>query len=99
MGRGIVDPIDDFRPTNPPSHPELLDELSRDFAAHKFDLRYVVRLIMNSRAYQLSSEPTDTNKDDELNFSHVLPRRLSAEQLIDAHYQVLGVQPKFNGYP
>jgi len=51
MGRGIVDPIDDFRATNPPSHPALLDSLSADFVKHKFDLRYAIRLIMNSRAY------------------------------------------------
>ncbi len=99
MGRGIVDPIDDFRPTNPPSHPELLDALTDEFVAHKFDLRWLVRTIMNSRTYQLSSEPNDTNKDDELNYSHVLPRRLTAEQLLDSQHQVLGVPTKFSGYP
>jgi hypothetical protein len=99
LGRGIVDPIDDFRPTNPPSHPALLDELSQDFAKHKFDLRHLIRLIMNSRAYQLSSEPTSDNADDLLNFSHAIPRRLSAEQLLDTQHQVLGVPAKFSGYP
>jgi hypothetical protein len=99
MGRGIVDPIDDFRPTNPPSHPELLDELTKEFVAHKFDLRWLITTIMNSRAYQLSAEPNETNADDELNYSHVLPRRLTAEQLLDAQHEVLGVPTKFNGYP
>lgn len=99
MGRGMVDPIDDFRPTNPPSHPELLDRLAKDFAAQKFDLRWLVRLVMNSQAYQLSSEPNETNRDDDLNYSHALPRRLTAEQLLDAQHQVLGVPAKFNGYP
>ncbi len=99
MGRGIVDPIDDFRPTNPPSHPALLDALAKDFVAHKFDLRYLIRLIMNSRAYQLASEPNDTNRDDEVNYSHVVPRRLAAEQMLDAQHQALGVPPKFTGYP
>src|SRR6185503_16795951 len=69
MGRGIVDPIDDFRATNPPSHPALLDSLAADFVKHKFDLRYLIRLIMNSRVYQLSAMPNDSNRDDDLNFS------------------------------
>jgi hypothetical protein len=99
LGRGIVDPIDDFRPTNPPSHPALLDELARDFAKHKFDLRHLIRLIMTSRTYQLSSEPAGDNGDDLINFSHALPRRLSAEQLLDTQHQVLGVPAKFSGYP
>jgi len=99
MGRGIVDPIDDFRPTNPPSHPALLEALTKDFVAHKFDLKYMVRLIMNSRAYQLSDEPVESNREDLVNYSHVIPRRLTAEQLIDAQHQVLGVPTKFSGYP
>lgn len=99
MGRGLVDPIDDFRPTNPASHPELMDQLAVDFAAHRFDLRHLIRLIMNSRTYQLAAEPNDTNAADELNYSHVLPRRLTAEQLLDAQHQVLAVPAKFTGYP
>lgn len=99
MGRGLVDPIDDFRPTNPASHPELLDQLARDFAAHRFDLRWLIRTVMNSRAYQLASEPNDTNRGDELNYSHVSLRRLTAEQLLDAQHQALAVPAKFNGYP
>ena len=99
MGRGLVDPIDDFRPTNPPSHPALLEKLSEDFVAHKFDLRWMIRRIMNSRAYQLSAEPNAANGDDEMNYSHVIPRRLSAEQLFDAQHQVLGVPARFAGYP
>jgi hypothetical protein len=99
LGRGIVDPIDDFRPTNPPSHPALLDELAQDFAKHRFDVRHLIRLIMNSRTYQFSSEPTGDNADDLLDFSHAIPRRLSAEQLLDTQHQVLGVPAKFSGYP
>jgi hypothetical protein len=99
MGRGLVDPIDDFRPTNPPSHPALLDELAEDFARHRFDLRRLIRLIMASRTYQVSPEPTPENADDTLNYSHALPRRLSAEQLLDTQHQVLGVPARFNGYP
>jgi hypothetical protein len=99
MGRGLVDPIDDFRPTNPATHPELLDRLAKDFAAQKFDLRWLIRTVMTSRTYQLSSEPNDTNAGDEINYSHVLSRRLTAEQLLDAQHQALAVPAKFNGYP
>ncbi len=99
MGRGLVDPIDDFRATNPASHPELLEELAREFAKHKYDLRWLIRLIVNSRAYQLSAEPNDTNRADEINYSHALVRRLSAEQLLDAQAHVTGAPITFQGYP
>jgi hypothetical protein len=99
MGRGIVDPIDDFRPTNPPSHPELLDQLSKDIVEHGYDLRYMIRLIMNSQAYQASAQPNSTNADDQINYSHALPRRLTAEQLFDAMHEVTGVAGEFGGYP
>lgn len=99
MGRGLVDPIDDFRPTNPASHPELLEQLARDFAGRKFDLRWLIRTIMRSQTYQLSAEPNDTNAGDEINYSHVLPRRLLAEQLLDSQHAALAVPAKFTGYP
>jgi hypothetical protein len=99
MGRGLVDPVDDFRATNPASHPELLDELSADFIAHGFDLRRTIRTIMNSRTYQLSAEPNDTNRDDEANFARAAERRLAAEPLLDAICQVLDTSVRFNGYP
>ncbi|HUG92121.1 MAG TPA: DUF1549 and DUF1553 domain-containing protein [Planctomycetaceae bacterium] len=99
LGRGIVDPIDDFRATNPPSHPGLLDELARGFVEHGFDLRRLVRTIMNSRTYQLSAVPNETNRDDEANFSRALVRRMSAEQLLDSLTRVTGVPVEFSGYP
>ena len=99
LGRGIVDPIDDFRATNPPSNPALLAALTDDFVTHRFDVQHLIRTIMASRTYQLSSEPNDTNRDDESNFSHAIIRRLSAEQLADAFSQVLGAKLEFNGYP
>ena len=99
MGRGIVDPIDDFRATNPPSHPELLDALAADFVRNNFDLRDLIRRIMNSRAYQLSAVPNDSNRDDDVNFSRAYVRRLTAEQLLDCQSEVAGVPVKFNGYP
>jgi len=99
MGRGLVDPPDDFRATNPASHPALLEALATDFVKHNFDLRYMIRLIMNSRAYQLASEPDETNQRDESNYSHTLIRRLTAEQLLDCQSQVAEVPLKFGGYP
>src|SRR5205807_5680623 len=84
LGRGIVDPIDDFRASNPAVNGPLLDALAKDFAAHRFDLRHVVRTIMNSRTYQLSAVPHETNRDDETNFSHATVRSLPAEVLLHA---------------
>lgn len=99
FGRGIVEPNDDFRASNPPANGPLLDALARDFIDHRFELRHLVRTIMNSRTYQLSATPNETNRDDEANCSHVLVRPLHAEQLLDALAQVTGVPVKFNRYP
>lgn len=99
MGRGIVDPIDDFRATNLPSHPELLDELTADFVSSGYDLKHLIRVIMNSRAYQTSSLPNETNAEDTINYSHALVRRLDAEEVLDALSAVAGVPLEFNGYP
>lgn len=99
LGRGLVEPIDDFRVTNPPSNPALLDVLARDLVTSGFDLRHLVRVIMNSRTYQLSSEPNKTNAADEANFARAIVRRLPAEKLLDAQCQVLDVAVELNGYP
>jgi hypothetical protein len=99
LGRGIVDPIDDFRATNPPSNPALLAALTDDCVAHRFDVQHLIRTIMTSRTYQLAADPNDTNRDDESNFSHAIIRRLSAEQLADSFSQVLAAKLNFNGYP
>jgi hypothetical protein len=99
IGRGLVEPVDDFRATNPPSHPALLAALAKDFAAGGFDLRELVRTIMTSRTYQLAAEPNETNRDDESNFSRAIVRRLSAEKLFDAQCRVLDLAADFNGYP
>jgi hypothetical protein len=98
MGRGLVDPIDDFRATNPPSNPALLEALADDLVASGFDLRHAIRTICASRAYQLASDPNATNLDDEANFARILPRRLSAEQLLDSVHLALGAVPTFEGY-
>jgi hypothetical protein len=99
MGRGLVDPVDDFRATNPASHPQLLDALTADFVKHRFDLRHVIRLVMNSRTYQLSSTPAPGSEGDAVNYSHVRVRRLGAEQLLDCESQASGVPLEFKGWP
>ena len=95
FGRGIVEPVDDFRSTNPPTHPELLDALARDFREHGYDLRHLMRRIVLSRTYQLSDRPNATNRDDVVNYSRLLPRPLDAEVLLDAVVDVTGVPETF----
>jgi hypothetical protein len=95
LGRGIVDPPDDMRITNPPSNPELLDALARDFVEHRFDLKHLVRTICTSRTYQLSGLPNAHNANDAQNFSRHLPRRLAAEVLLDALNQTTGTTTRF----
>jgi len=90
LGRGIVDPVDDFRFTNPPSIPPLLDALAARFVEEGFRLKPLVRLICNSRTYQLSAEPNATNAGDDINFPRALIRRHSAESLLDAIHAALG---------
>ena len=95
FGRGLVDPVDDFRSTNPPTHPALLDELARDFREHGHDLKHLIRLIVSSRTYQLSSAPNETNRDDFINYSHAIPRALDAEILLDAISAASGIPDTF----
>lgn len=99
LGRGLVEPVDDFRASNPASHPELLDALTDDFVKHGYDLRRVIRVIMASRTYQLASTPNPTNADDEANHSRGIVRRLGAEQLLDSMSKVLAVPLEFSDWP
>jgi hypothetical protein len=99
MGVGLVEAVDDMRVTNPPSNPELLDALAKDLVAHHFDLKHMMSMILKSRAYSLSSEPTDLNRTDRQNYTRYMPRRLSAEVLMDAIDNVTGSQEKFTGLP
>jgi hypothetical protein len=96
MGRGLVDPVDDMRETNPPSNPELLDALAQDFIKHKFDVKHLLRTICNSRTYQLSSVPNEYNKHDRQNHARYYGRRLIAEVFHDAVDQVCGTHTQFN---
>lgn len=98
MGRGIVDPVDDFRSTNPASHPELLSRLTDEFIEHNYDVRHLIRLIANSRTYQLAATTNETNIGDETAFSHTEPRRLTAEQTLDGIASVLGRSVRFDGH-
>jgi hypothetical protein len=97
LGRGLVHEVDDLRETNPPSNPELLDALAKDFVQHKFDVKHVIRVILMSRVYQLSAEPTDFNKNDRQNFARYYARRLPAEVFLDAVNATCGVKGGFSG--
>lgn len=99
LGRGIIDPVDDIRLSNPPTNPELLDALTADFIAHKFDLKHLLRTIANSHTYQRSFIPNEWNKDDDVNYSHATPRRLSAEPLYDAIMVATGAPLGVPGAP
>ncbi len=99
MGRGLVEPPDDMRNTNPPTNEELLSALVEDFVGHHFDVNRLIRTIMSSATYQTSSEPDPRNVQDEKYYSHYLIRRLPAEVLLDALSQVTEVPEKFEGYP
>jgi hypothetical protein len=99
MGRGIVEPVDDFRDSNPPASATLLSALADDFARNGYDRRRVIRTILNSRTYQLSSRKNDFNATDVKYFSHATTRLMAAEQLLDAICQVTGVSEKFAGLP
>src|SRR5207244_1058647 len=85
--------------TNPSTNPELLDALAREFMAHKYDLKYLIRTITSSRAYQLSSEATKQNGEDSAFYSHYIVKRLPAEVMLDAINASTGTQEKFDGLP
>ena len=99
FARGIVDPVDDFRDSNPPSNSELLDWLTDQFVKSGFDRKQMIRLMLNSRTYQASYRTSDSNRDDVLYFSHQEPRLLSAEQLLDAINHVTGVNDALGALP
>jgi mono/diheme cytochrome c family protein len=99
LGIGIIEPIDDVRAGNPPTNPELLDYLTKEFIDSGFDVRKLMRLIVTSRTYQLSVETNKWNADDRTNYSHALARRLPAEVLYDALHRVTGSVSKIPGVP
>ena len=99
LGRGIVDPVDDMRATNPASNEKLLTALTKDFIEHNFDVKHLVRRIMLSATYQRSSKANATNAGDEVYYSRYIVRRLPAEVVLDAVSQVARVPTRFSGYP
>lgn len=99
FGRGLVEPVDDFRISNPCVNPALLSALAEDFAKHGYDLKHLMRRIMESRLYQLSSVPNASNLADTRNFSRSYRRRLPAEVLLDAVSDVTGVPETFVAMP
>jgi WD40 repeat protein len=99
FGRGLVQPVDDFRISNPSVNPALLDALAADFAAHGHDLKHLMQTILSSRLYQLSTAPNDSNLADTRNFSRAYRRRLPAEVLLDAVNDATGVPDAFAALP
>ena len=95
LGRGLVEAEDDLRQTNPPTNPELFDALAADFVKHQYDVKYLVRLVMNSAAYQQSSKAAAGAESDDRFYSHYLVRRLPAEAILDAYSQVTDVPTPF----
>ncbi len=92
FGRGLVDPVDDLDESNPPSHPEILDELARQFGYHKFDFKFLIRAITTTRAYQLSSQTTHASQDDPRHFARMPLRSMTADQLFDSLAQATGLE-------
>lgn len=99
FGRGLVEPEDDIRVTNPATHPELLNQLAESFVKSNYDLKAICRTICNSRTYQLSSFPNQYNQSDEQNYARYYPRRLPAEMMLDAMNDVAGSKNNFNHQP
>ena len=99
MGRGLVEPVDDLRATNPASNQPLLRELGNYFRDSGYDLKELLRLIANSRVYQLSSSPNESNRADTRNYSRHYRQRLRAEVLLDALADITGVEDKYAGMP
>jgi len=99
IGRGVIEPVDDVRASNPPVNGPLLDALSRRLVEVRFDLRAYVRDICNSRVYQLSARPNDSNRRDTRQFSHAHLRRLRADVLLDSVVTASGITRRFNGFP
>ena len=96
LGRGIVHEADDLRSTNPPENPEILQYLQEELVSQKYDLKHIFRLILNSKTYQLSSQPNQWNEEDVAHFSHYRAKRLGAEQLLDAVSEVTETWERFN---
>src|SRR5206468_581661 len=96
---GLVEPVDDLRATNPPSNAALFDALADDFTRHNFDIKYLIKSVLLSQAYQRTALPIKGNERDAKYYSHYAFKRLDAEPLMDAIASATGVPDKFDGYP
>jgi hypothetical protein len=99
FSRGIIHPVDDMRATTPESVPGLLDALAGELTTHKYDIKHVIRLILNSRTYQLSSVPNESNQKDDRFFSHFQPKPMPAQALLDMVDQATGTLEQFGSFP
>lgn len=99
FGRAVIHPVDDMRETTPESVPGLLDALSREFVNSGFDMKHMIRLILNSRTYQLSSAPNDSNALDDRFYAHYYPKAMLAQVMLDALNQAVGVQERLTAFP
>ncbi|MEO8428562.1 MAG: DUF1553 domain-containing protein, partial [Verrucomicrobiota bacterium] len=99
LGRGLVEPVDDLRSTNPSTHPALLDALAKDFVTNGYNLRQLIRTIVSSRTYQLTSRTRGLNRLDDRFYSHAFVKELAAQIFADTVAQVTGVADQFDGYP
>jgi hypothetical protein len=96
FGRGLIEPVDALSEANPPSHPKVLEELTRDFVKNRYDLRYLHRRLLNTRAYQRDWTTNESNADDERNYSHRVLRRMSAELMLDAIADITAIPIKLD---
>src|SRR5262249_17327781 len=99
LGVGLIEPVDDIRAGNPPTNPQLLDKLTEEFVASGFNVQELIKTICKSRTYQHAIATNKWNKDDEINYSHALARRLPAEVLYDAIHRATGSVSKLPGLP
>jgi hypothetical protein len=99
LGVGIIEPVDDIRAGNPPTNPQLLDKLTDEFIKSDFNVQQLIKTICKSRTYQHAIATNDWNKDDDVNYSHAIARRLSAEVLFDSIHRTAGSQSKIPGLP
>lgn len=99
FGRGIIHPVDDMRETTPETVPGLLDALAKEFVSHDYDVKHMIRLLLNSRTYQLSSAPNDSNSLDDRFYAHYYPKPMLAQVLLDTVNQAAGFSERLTAFP
>lgn len=99
FGRAVIHPVDDMRETTPESVPGLLDAMAKEFVSSNFDIKHMIRLILNSRAYQLSSAPNDSNALDDRFYAHYYPKAMLSQVMLDALNQAVGIEERLTAFP